>query len=219
MNGYNLLRNWYNYKFENPSKVKSKHSDFYCFLVDKWNRLGQKKEFGLPTSVTMECLGIGSYNTYKNTLNDLVEFGFIKIVKNSLNQHQSKIVALSNIDKAPDKALDKASIKALDKAPDKATDTITKQENKETKKQKNNLFDTFWNLYKKKVDRKKSLAKWMKLDIETMEKIISIVPKYVEKHNEEKFRKNPVTFLNNESWNDEITENNETSNSPMKFAL
>jgi hypothetical protein len=131
MNGYNLLRNWYNFKFENPSKVKAKHSDFYCYLVDKWNRLGQKNEFGLPTSVTMECLGISSYNTYRETLNDLVDFGFVKIVKRSINQHQSKIVALSNIDKALDKALDEASIKALDKAPD----TITKQINKETNKQ------------------------------------------------------------------------------------
>ena len=219
MNGYNLLRNWYNYKFENPSKVKAKHSDFYCYLVDKWNRLGQKNEFGLPTSVTMECLGIASYNTYKETLNDLVNFGFVKIVKRSINQHQSKIVALSNIDKALDKALDKASIKALDEAPDKAVDTITKQLNNTTTKQKNNLFDSFWNLYGKKVDRKKTLSKWMKLDIETMEKIISIVPKYVEKHHEEKYRKNPVTFLNNESWNDEIVVNNETSNSPQKVAF
>ena len=70
MNGYNLLRDWYNFKFSNPSKTKSIHSDFYCYLIDLWNRLGQKDEFGLPTSVTMELLGIGSYNTYKKVLND-----------------------------------------------------------------------------------------------------------------------------------------------------
>lgn len=127
MNGYNLIRDWYNFKFENPQKAKAKHSDFYCYLVDQWNRLGQKKQFGLPTSYTMECLGIGSYNTYKDTLNDLVKFGFVKIVSDSKNQHQSKIVALSNFDKAPDKALDKATARATDKAPD----TITKPLNKE----------------------------------------------------------------------------------------
>ena len=127
MNGYNLLRAWYNFKFDNPSKAKAIHSDMYCYLIDLWNRLGQKSEFGLPTSVTMEALGIGSYNTYKKTLNDLIEFGFIMLVVESKNQHQSKIVALSNIDKATDKPLDKAHIKA--------TDTINKQYNNITNKQ------------------------------------------------------------------------------------
>jgi hypothetical protein len=131
MNGYNLLRNWYNFKFENPSKTKASHSDMYCYLVDLWNRLGQKSEFGLPTSVTMEALNIGSYNTYKKTLNDLVEFGFIVMVSQSKNQHQSKVVALSNFDKATDKALDKAHNKATDKAPD----TIIKQRTKNKEKE------------------------------------------------------------------------------------
>jgi hypothetical protein len=135
INGYSLIREWYNFKFENPSKCKSVHSDFYCYIIDLWNRLGQKKEFGLPTSVTMECLGIGSYNTYKNTLNDLVNFGFIKIVSDAKNQYQSKVIAISKNDKASDKALDKANIKASDKASVKATDTIIEQVNKETKKQ------------------------------------------------------------------------------------
>ena len=131
MNGYNLIRDWYNFKFDNPSKVKAIHSDFYCYLIDRWNRLGQKQEFGLPTSVTMESLGIGSYNTYKKTLQDLIDFGFIKLVTESKNQHQSKVIALSKNDKASTKALDEANTKAIDKA----TDTITKQENKETNEQ------------------------------------------------------------------------------------
>ena len=100
MNGYKLTRNWFDYKFENPSKVRAIHTDFYIYLVDQWNRLGKKDEFGLPTSYTMECLGIGSYNTYKKTLSDLVNFGFVKIVKDSKNQHISKIIALSKYDRS-----------------------------------------------------------------------------------------------------------------------
>ena len=135
MNGYTLIRNWYNFKFENPDKVKHAHSDFYCYLVDQWNRLGQKENFGLPTFYTMECLGIGSYNTYKKVLNELIDFGFVILVKDSKNQHHSKIIALSNIDKALDKPLDKASAKALDKPLDEALDNISKQINNETNKQ------------------------------------------------------------------------------------
>ena len=127
MNGYKLTRNWFDYKFENPSKVRAIHTDFYIYLVDQWNRLGKKEEFGLPTSYTMECLGIGSYNTYKKTLSDLVSFGFVKIVKDSKNHHTSKIIALSKYDEASDKASDKALDEATIKAIDKPTDTIIKQ--------------------------------------------------------------------------------------------
>lgn len=141
MNGYTLIREWFNFKFENPDKVNSKHSEFFCYLVDKWNRLGQKETFGLPTEVTMEVLGIGSFNTYKKIFQDLIDFGFVELIKNSKNQHSSKIVALSFFDKATNKALDKASDKAIDKAidkaPYKATDSIIEQINKQTNKQIN----------------------------------------------------------------------------------
>jgi hypothetical protein len=70
----------------------------------------------------MECLGIGSYNTYKKTLNDLVRFGFVRVTLDSKNQHSSKRVALSKYDEATDKAVDKAT----DEAVDKAVDTIDK---------------------------------------------------------------------------------------------
>lgn len=143
MNGYKLTRNWFDYKFENPSKVRAIHTDFYIYLVDQWNRLGKKDEFGLPTSYTMECLGIGSYNTYKKTLSDLVSFGFIKIVKDSKNQHTSKIIALSKYDEASDKPNDKALDEATIKASDKPTDTIIKQYNNLTIEQINNILYIF----------------------------------------------------------------------------
>lgn len=160
MNGYNLIRDWYNYKFENPSKVKAIHSDFYCYLIDRWNRLGQKHEFGLPTSVTMEALGIGSYNTYKKTLQDLIDFGFIKLVTESKNQHKSKVIALSKNDKASNKALDEAT----NKAPDKATDTITKQMNKGTNEQ-----------YRSFAHLSISINEFHKLEIEYHKKDIDLI--------------------------------------------
>lgn len=131
MNGYQLSRDWFNFRFENPSRVRAVHTELYLYLVDQWNRLGQKTEIGLPTKFTMDCLGIGSYNTFKKTLSDLVDWGFVKILKDSANQHQSKIIALSKNDKATTKALDKASIKASDES----RDTIIEQGNKGTREQ------------------------------------------------------------------------------------
>ena len=158
MNGYKLTRNWFDYKFENPSKVRAIHTDFYIYLVDQWNRLGKKDEFGLPTSYTMECLGIGSYNTYKKTLSDLVNFGFVKIVKDSKNQHISKIIALSKYDEAIDEAIDKPTDKPLDeatiKAIDKPTDTIIKQYNNLTIEQINKILYIFNSFSSDEIDDK-----------------------------------------------------------------
>lgn len=173
MNGYNLTRKWYNYKFENPDRVKARHSDMFFYIVDLWNRLGQKEKFGLPTSITMEVLGIGSYNTYKKTLQDLIDFGFIKEISKSVNQHQSRIIALSKFDEALDEAHNKAPDKALDKAHNKAPDSIIEQYNNETKEQSKNAreeknstdkisekeFLTLWAEIRESYDKKPSYFK------------------------------------------------------------
>ena len=150
MNGYQLTRNWYNYKFDNPEKVRHIHSDMYFYIVDLWNRLGQKEKIGLPTAVTMEALGIGSYNTYKKALAQLIEFGFISEVSEAKNQHQSRVIALSISDKASDEShdnalqsalsiSDKASDESHDKAPDESPDTIIEQLNNRTNNNNSNL--------------------------------------------------------------------------------
>jgi len=212
MNGYNLLRDWFNFKFANPSKTKAIHSDFYCYLIDRWNRLGQKHEFGLPTSVTMEALGIGSYNTYKKTLNDLIEFGFVTIVSESKNQHQSKIIAISKNDKALDKALDEAN----NKATDKATDTIIKQKNNRTK-ERNLLFDKFWVMYGKSADKKKCMDKFILLSDSEIDLIFETLPIYLLKTPDVQYRKNPLTYINGKCWNDIDLNNPQIPSNPYNL--
>lgn len=210
MNGYNLLRDWYNFKFSNPSKVKAIHSDMYCYLIDLWNRLGQKDEFGLPTQVTMEALGIGSYNTYKKTFDDLLQFGFVELIADSKNQHQSRIIALSKNDKANDKAPDKA----LDKAHVKATDIINKQETiqQQTTIDYEFYFDLFWNAYDKKRGREKSFKAFKKIDSNLYDLIIDKATQYAQTTPDIKFRKDPLTWLNGKHWEDETVNNLKTIN-------
>jgi hypothetical protein len=160
MNGYNLLRAWYDFKYENPSICRSIHSDLFGYIINLWNKLGHKNEFGLPTQVTMESLGIGSYNTYKKTLDELISFGVIKLIKESKNQHQSKIIAISIFDKASDEATDKALDKATIKASDEATDTIIKQYNNITIKKLNKDIIDLLNNHCELVN--KNLGKWVK---------------------------------------------------------
>jgi hypothetical protein len=111
MNSYELSRNFFDWCFENPEKVNVNHIAIYFFAIEHCNRLGWKTKFGFPSQMTMEALGIKSYNTYIKAFNDLVEFGFIDLVEKSRNQYSANIIALSNFNKATNKALDKAFIK------------------------------------------------------------------------------------------------------------
>lgn len=138
MNSYDLSRSFINFAFENPDKIKPNHYAIYFFAIEHCNRLGWKSKFGLPTTMAMEAIGIKSYNTYINALNELVEWGFIELIEKSKNQYSSNIIALSNFDKAHNKALDKALIKHTTKhcrSTQQSIDSINKQE---TSKQETN---------------------------------------------------------------------------------
>lgn len=66
-------------------------------------------------------------------------------------------------------------------------------------------FSVFWDLYDKKVGEKEKLEKkWLSLTDTEREKAIQQIPKYKLSQPEKKFRKNPETYLNNKSFNDEI---------------
>jgi len=111
MDIFKLYRDFWDYSFENTGDIKPNHIAIFCFAIEHCNRLGWKTKFGLPTAMVMEATGIKSYNTYIDAFNDLVKFGFIKLIEKSKNQYSSNIIALSNFDKALYKALDRALIK------------------------------------------------------------------------------------------------------------
>lgn len=70
-------------------------------------------------------------------------------------------------------------------------------------------FDDFWCLYDKKKDRKKCAAKFSKLKEKDITKIFETLPAYIRSTPDENYRKNPLTYLNGECWNDEIQKENE----------
>lgn len=138
MDYFKLTRTFWDFTFENPEKIKPNHCALYLFIVEHCNRLGWKRKFGLPTTMAKDAIGIRSYNTYINTLNDLVEFGLIEMIEVSKNQYSSNIVAISNFDKALDKALDKASIKHVTKQSESTIQSIDSIDKHITNKQINN---------------------------------------------------------------------------------
>jgi hypothetical protein len=113
MNSYELSRQFWDWAFDNPSKVKPIHCAIYFFAVEHCNRLGWKREFGMPTSMVIEAIGIKSYKLFRNAFDELINWGLIILIERSKNQYSSNIIALSLKSKAQSNAPTKALSKAL----------------------------------------------------------------------------------------------------------
>ncbi len=103
--------------------------------------------------------------------------------------------------------------------------TVTKQ-NKNKNKNKEldiyieNSFNQFWDAYDKKKDADKCKKKFKTLTKDEIDLILLHVPEYVKSSPDKQFRKNPITYLNNKCWNDEIIKsegNNGSINASFKF--
>lgn len=128
--------------------------------------------------------------------------------------------------------MDNVSIIKFNDSINPINDDINPQK-KRNKKKRNNIppippfggiecdqfsFDDFWNQYDKKVgDKDKIRNKWEKLHEKERLAIMEYIPKYKKSQPIKQYRKNPSTFLNNKSWNDElIGENAEYTNDMLE---
>jgi len=221
MNSYELSRAWFDFCFENPEKISPNHTALYFFCIEHCNRLGWKEKFGLPMEMAKEAIGIKNYRTYSKAFNDLVDFGFIKIIERSKNQYSANIIAIVKNAKATTKATTKALDNAMQKHKQKQVHGIVgidKPNNKEPNNNINIEFDLFWNEYDKKVSRPDCEKKWSKLKDEERTSIMAHIPKYKIAQPDKKYRKDPKTFLNQQSWNDELITTNDKNKPPQNLA-
>ena len=66
-------------------------------------------------------------------------------------------------------------------------------------------FQKFWKMYEKTSGSKIKVAKkFLSLTTEIKNKIFATLPDYVKSTPKKEYRKNPLTYLNNEGWEDEI---------------
>jgi hypothetical protein len=70
-------------------------------------------------------------------------------------------------------------------------------------------FEDFWNLYDKKTsDKAKTEKKWSALSDSVRSQIMAYVPEYKAATPDKRYRKDPMTFFNNHSWEHEIIKSN-----------
>jgi len=97
INGYGLSRQWFEFAEENSEKIKPVHAALWFWLVELNNQLNWKECFGVPTDRAMAMIGTKSFNTYKSAIDDLIDWGFVKKIAKSKNQHTSNIYSLVKI--------------------------------------------------------------------------------------------------------------------------
>lgn len=79
-------------------------------------------------------------------------------------------------------------------------------------------FEWFWNEYDKKIGEKQKLKKkWNKLSDEERQNAMNYIDLYKQSVQDKQFRKNPETFLNNKSWNDEIINRSFTTSNKLSY--
>jgi hypothetical protein len=196
---------------------------FYLYLLtnDRTTQCGIYE-----ITIRQMCFDTG-YND--ETIKKLILF-FINTGKLVYSEH-TKEIALKNWTKYNDSSSPKVRScieKELLKVKDRvlieylySMDTHTKEEeeqeeekDKEQEKEVNIDFEWFWKDYDKKVGVKEKLKKkWNKLTDEERQNAMNYVELYKQAVPDKQFRKNPETFLNNKSWNDEIITRNTTSQS------
>jgi len=80
-------------------------------------------------------------------------------------------------------------------------------------------FEWFWKEYDKKIGEKQKLKKkWNKLTDEERQNAMNYLDLYKQSVPDKQFRKNPETFLNNKSWNDEIINRSITTSNKLSYA-
>ena len=76
-------------------------------------------------------------------------------------------------------------------------------------------FEAFWEQYGKKVDRQKCEKKWAKLDETERAAVMAYLPGYIEATPDIKYRRDPSTFLNNRTWENDLPSHGETNGQTM----
>ena len=77
-----------------------------------------------------------------------------------------------------------------------------------------NGFSEWWEMYGKKIDRGKCEKKWQKLTYGERRACIAATPAYVDSTPDLQFRRHPMTYLNNKSWENQIIPRNNGTNIP-----
>lgn len=102
----------------------------------------------------------------------------------------------------------------INKVIDFLNDDDFKEDDKQlNKEQRTKEFDLFWDKYPKKTAKKKCFDKFLKLKDEEVNKILNTIDDFINYKPFDKYtHPNPITYINQERWNDEIPKKEDAFN-------
>lgn len=232
INGFEQIKAFYSWVFNNAKeRVTPQHISLYLFLINQNNRSNWVEWFKVPFDLGMAGACIGNKKTYYSCLNDLVLWELIEYEKGT-NEYKAPLIKLvvlksTSHDTAnvplPEPLLQPQgttlpiplpthiyklitdNLQLITDNEKEFCDLIKKLNDRKISVSINIPFNIFWDLYDKKVGNKEKIEnKWNKLTNEDRTRIMEYVPKYKNATPDKKYRKNPDTFFNQKSWNDEI---------------
>lgn len=159
-NGYYITRTWFLWCAYNSEKIRPIHTAIYLYAVDTCNKLGWREKFGFPTDSVMEILGIGNWRTYSKALNELIDFGFIQLIRKSPNRHVSALISIvrsTELDAELNTILEQSKVHSYSHSNGSASADINKPLNHKKKNNKplNNTLLSEINISDLKDDEKK----------------------------------------------------------------
>lgn len=149
----------------------------------------------------------------ENALKWLRKEGMIRTTKTT----RGLVITICDYDSYQSEDFSKSVTKGVTKVIGKGEERLTINKNERNKEKdisiiesdsKKIAFNEFWDAYDKKVGCKTKIAKkWNELSLKVQNLIMDYLPRYKDANPEKKFRKNPESFLNNTTWEDEIINN------------
>jgi hypothetical protein len=93
INGFEQIKGFYSWVFNNPDKVRPTHISLYLFLLNQNNRSNWVEWFKCPYDLAMQGACIGNNGTYYKCLDELKIWGLIDYQK-GINNHKAPLVRL-----------------------------------------------------------------------------------------------------------------------------
>lgn len=93
MNGFEQIKSFYSWVFNNPDKARPTHVSLYLFLWNQNNRANWVEWFKCPYDLAMQGACIGNNGTYYKCLDELKLWGLIDY-KKGINNYKAPIIKL-----------------------------------------------------------------------------------------------------------------------------
>lgn len=93
INGFEQIKAFYSWVFNNPDKVRPTHISLYLFLINQANRANWAEWFKCPYDLAMQGACIGNNGTYYKCLDDLQKWGLIKYTR-GVNNYKAPLINL-----------------------------------------------------------------------------------------------------------------------------